>query len=439
MGPLQWKIFAFAAMGIFIDGYDFFIIATALPVIAAVWNPSPALIGLIGASATIGAVLGASLLGRYADLWGRRTLAMITMSMFALLSVGSAFAWNPASLIVLRFLLGVGIGADYPTGAAYVYEFVPRSLRPQLLFASLSFQAVGAIVGAFIGLALLQAHNVQAWRWMLGFGFVPATIVLYVRRQLPESPRWLFVRGRVEECRVVLGRLFLQPVVLAVPKTPPERSLPFRQLFAPRFIRRTLLTSIPWTSMDVALYGMSLFTPTILASVAFSSGYASFWTRDIKATEGAILLDMVLILGFGVGIWVLRRGGIEVMKLQIVGFAGMLVGLIVVALANRLGSSPLLFLGFAVFNLLVNAGPNGTTYMMPALVFPTQIRATGSGFAASCGKIGASVGIFLIPIVRQQWGLTATVFGVAVLTLIGLLTTVLLRGELKHATVTPEA
>src|SRR5579863_4299100 len=89
MGRLHWKVFIFAALGIFMDGYDFFIIAAALPLIQAYWHPEPAILGLIGAAATVGAVAGGALLGRYADIWGRRRVAMLTMTLFAVISIAS--------------------------------------------------------------------------------------------------------------------------------------------------------------------------------------------------------------------------------------------------------------------------------------------------------------------------------------------------------------
>jgi MFS family permease len=428
MGPIHWKIFGFAALGIFIDGYDFFIIAAALPLINNVWNPAPEITGLIGASATVGAVFGGVFLGRWADRWGRRTLAMLTMTMFALLSLASAAAWNPLSLIIIRFLLGAWIGADYPTGSAYVAEFMPLRRRSQLLFASLSFQAGGAIAGALTGLALLQAHGLDTWRILLGFGFIPAIVILVLRRQLPESPRWLYADGKIDEARAALEKIFGEPVKLDVQPEPAAPSLPISTLFSGAFIRRTAIACVPWFCMDVALYGMALFTPIILASTAFASANETFWTRDIKSLEGAIWLDLFLLAGFAAGIWAVARAGVY--RMQIAGFCGMIVGLLIVASAAAAQNTVLIFLGFAIFNLLVNAGPNGTTYMVPALIFPTRIRASASGLATSCGKIGASVGIFFMPIAQHRWGLSVTVLVVACVALAGLATTYALRKEL---------
>src|SRR5579862_225852 len=240
MGPLHWKIFIFAALGIFMDGYDFFIIAAALPLIQAYWNPEPAMLGLIGAAATVGAVAGGALLGRYADIWGRRKVAMLTMCMFAVISIVSGFAWSILALIVIRFVLGMAIGADYPTGAAYVAEFTPLKQRPQLLFASLSFQAIGAVAGALIGIKLVHFHNLEMWRLLLVMGVVPALLILILRGQLPESPRWLFNMGRHDDAKRVLQDLLQCPVELDIQPGPAVRTLPFSALFSREFIGRTI-------------------------------------------------------------------------------------------------------------------------------------------------------------------------------------------------------
>jgi MFS family permease len=427
MGPLHWKIFIFAALGIFMDGYDFFIVAAALPLIQQYWHPAPALLGLVGAAATVGAVFGGGVLGRYADLWGRRKMAMITMVLFAVISVISGFAWSVVALIAIRFALGVAIGADYPTGAAFVAEFMPLRDRPRMLFASLSFQAVGAVAGALIGLLLVHTHNLDAWRALFVMGVVPALLILFLRGQLPESPRWLYNDGKPEQAREVLERLFQEQVELAIEEPPALPALPVSALLGKRFIGRTIFATVPWFCMDVALYGMALFTPIILASSGFGDAKNTFWSRDIHALRGALWLDVILVVGFIVGIALVNRAG--VLRLQICGFAGMVAGLLLVVLGTAQNQGALIFAGFAVFNLSVNAGPNGTTYIIAAVEFPTNLRAAGSGLATAAGKIGASVGIFLMPVLQAGWGLTPTIFVVCGVASMGFLVSILLRGQ----------
>jgi hypothetical protein len=354
-------------------------------------------------------------------------MAMITMVLFAVISIFSGFAWSVLALIAIRFALGVAIGADYPTGAAFVAEFMPLRERPRMLFASLSFQAIGAVAGALIGLALVHTHNLDAWRPLFVMGVVPALLILLLRGQLPESPRWLYNDGKPEKAREVLERLFQEPVELAIDEPPAPPALPISALFSKKFIGRTIFATVPWFCMDVALYGMALFTPIILAATGFGHAKNTFWSRDIHALRGALWLDVVLVAGFIVGIALVGRAG--VLRLQIWGFAGMVAGLLLVVFGSAQNQNAWLFAGFAVFNLCVNAGPNGTTYIIAAVEFPTNLRATGSGLATAAGKVGASVGIFFMPVMQAAWGLTATILTVCGVATVGFLVSTLLRGQ----------
>ncbi|MDD4013804.1 MAG: MFS transporter, partial [Candidatus Omnitrophica bacterium] len=112
--PLHWKIWWLSAMGIFLDGFDLFIIGVAMPLIISMFSPPAHMVGLIGASALLGAVLGSAVGGPLADKLGRRSLYIANIIIFIALSIATAFSWNVNSLIALRFLLGVGIGSDYP-------------------------------------------------------------------------------------------------------------------------------------------------------------------------------------------------------------------------------------------------------------------------------------------------------------------------------------
>lgn len=297
-----------------------------------------------------------------------------------------------------------------------------------MLFASLSFQAVGAVVGACLGLYLVHMHNLDVWRAMFAMGVVPALLILILRGQLPESPRWLYNDGKSEAAKKVLEQLLQQPIELAIEEPPSVIALPFWALFSKQFIKRTIFATVPWFCMDVALYGMALFTPVILAASGFAHAKNTFWSRDIHALRGALWLDVILVLGFLVGIALVNRAG--VLRLQIWGFAGMVAGLALVALGSAQSQPALLFAGFAVFNLCVNAGPNGTTYIVAAVEFPTTLRATGSGLATAAGKIGASIGIFLMPVMQAAWGLTVTIGVVCAVATAGFLVSIYLRDEL---------
>ncbi|HZT80781.1 MAG TPA: MFS transporter, partial [Gemmataceae bacterium] len=321
------------------------------------------------------------------------------------------------------------IGADYPISSSYVSEFMPARIRGRMLVSSFSFQAIGSLVGAAIGLLILVVHpDLDAWRWMLAAGILPALLVAVLRSNLPESPRWCAAHGRTQEAAAISSALSGCQVTV---DSRPEPHLPYTALFSPPFLHRTILATVPWFLMDIGLYTIGFFTPTILAAMAFT-GHGSWVAKDIASTEGAVFLDLFLVVGFGLAIWLVDRWGR--IRLQMLGFAGMTIGLLLLVIAGGLPGGtqqhvPLVFFGFALFNLAVNAGPNATTFLLPAELFPTSLRASGHGLAAACGKVGAAFGLFVLPVLKQSLGLTPTLAFVAGACFLGLLVTFAFQTE----------
>ncbi len=412
--PFQKKVWLLSALGIFMDGFDLFILAVALPLILTQFSASPLMIGTLGAAAVFGAMFGAILGGRGADRFGRKLLFKIDMGVFLVGALLSAFAPSLGFLIFARFLLGIGVGADYPIAASYIAEFMPAAMRGRRLVGAFAFQAVGMLVGALLGIGLLITFKSDwVWRLMLGAGTIPALVILVFRRGMPESERW-------ERA----GAAEVSPSV--------------RDLFSRVLRRKTVLATVPWFLMDICLYGVGVFTPTILAILNLT-GQTSVIRKDIASSEGAAFLDLFLIVGFGLAIWLVDRAGR--IRLQIIGFAGCAVGLALLTgltFTNSCGPlKALVFLGFAIFNLSVNAGPNSATFLLAAELYPTSVRATGHGFASATGKLGAAFGILLLPLLITSIGLGWTMAILTLAALAGLIVTTVFgvetRGDLDQA------
>lgn len=443
MGPMHRRIWLLAGLGILLDGFDFFIIGVANPLIAEDFGLGAASKGLVSAAAIIGAIVGAGLLGPLGDRLGRARLFKVDLWLFVVFSVACVFAWDEWSLIAFRFLLGVAIGLDYPIAASYLAEVLPTRNRGRWLVGAFSLQAAGILLGALIGVAILLAlPEVESWRLMLGFGAIPALIIIWLRRGTPESPRWLAAHGREQEAVAVTEQLCGgRPVVVTDAdrggfEAPPEglRALVQPRLFGRALRRRTAFTAIPWFLMDIATYGVGIFTPTLLAAMALAGPDATFLSDDIASTEGTAALDVFLVLGFLTAVLLVDRVGR--IPLQLTGFAAMAVALGVLALADGLPGGgedhlALVFVGFALFNFFMNAGPNATTFALPAEVFPEDVRAAGHGFAAACAKFGAALGVFLFPILQDDLGTSALLGVIAGLCVVAFLVTAALRIEPK--------
>jgi MFS family permease len=405
----QRKVWILSAMGVLLDGFDFFIIGVALPLIAHDFHMNAATKGLVAVAAVAGAFFGALVFGQVADNIGRKGMFLVDIILFVVFSAASAVAWNPASLIAFRFILGIGIGADYPIGVSYIAECVPTRLRGRLLVGAFAFQALGSLLGVLVGLAILKLDpTLNAWRVMLAFGVLPAVVVVLMRGGLPESVRWHLARGNYEKASRAASALLEFPVTLNEKNSPKvDHRLSFSSLFKKRYLRRTIFASVPWFLQDISTYGIGIFTPTILAAMSLGGG-SNFIAKDMGATDGAAVIDLLLVVGFMLAIVLVRK--VSRVALQIVGFLGMALGLLMAAAsslypAHSGGQIGMIFGGFMVFNALMNMGPNSTTYLLSGETFPTSIRATGAGFAASMAKLGAVLGTFFFPILKAEIGI----------------------------------
>lgn len=442
---LHRKFWLLAGLGIMLDGFDFFIIGVASPLIQEDLGINAWQKGLVSSAAIVGAMFGAAVLGPLGDKFGRARIFKYDLWMFVIFSVGCMVAPEFWSLVAFRFLLGIAIGLDYPIAASYLAEVLPQKNRGRWLVSAFSLQAVGIMLGAAVGVViLLLLPETTSWRWMLGFGIIPALIIIIMRRGVPESPRWLAQNGHEQEAIAVVEELTNVPVVVtdkdrAKVESPSEgiQALFQPQLFKKDMIRRTIFTSVPWFLMDIAVYGVGIFTPTLIAAFAFggemNQSNTTFIADDIASTEWTAILDIFLVLGFITAIFLVEKLGR--VRLQGIGFVFMTVGLTILAITTILqgddagGYLGLVFLGYGIFNYFQNAGPNATTYALPAEIFPSDIRAAGHGFAAGFAKLGAAIGVFFFPILLDEWGKPVTLFLMAGLSLLALVVTIVFRIE----------
>lgn len=411
---VMWLLWALSAGLIALDGFDFFIIGVALPFLQRDFGLNSATVGAVAVAAIAGSLVGSLTLGPLTDKIGRQIMLVIDIAIFVLATAGTALAWNAASLIGFRFLVGVGIGADYPISVSYITENVPSRWRGRMVIGAFTFQAIGALLGALTGLFVIYVFQTRypdsaqpaiqyAWRWMLGVGLLLAIGVGLLRLTfLLESPRYHIARGEYDQASKAASLLLEEPIVITATTDPPARepSLPYSALFSAQYRRRTLFASVPWFLQDIATYGIGIFTPIIIGTLAVSNA-ESLMSREMASAKGAAFVDLFLIAGFLIAVLLVERVGR--IWLQIVGFCGMAIGLVVLALSDRGDTSTaLVFLGFLIFNLMMNAGPNSTTFLLSGEVFPTSIRASGAGFAAAVAKAGAVLGTFALPILQKS-------------------------------------
>jgi putative MFS transporter len=386
------KIIMLGGAGVFLDGYDLFIISIALILLKPYFGLSDLELSALSSSALIGATIGAVLFGNVADKLGRKTLFILDLVFFVVFAAGSAFADNLAELLVFRFLLGVGIGADYPVSSSYVAEFSDVRSRGRTIASTFAFQGVGVLAAIGVGLALLPLGP-QAWRWMLLSGIVPAVIVLAFRTKLPETLRWYVSKGKLDDARRVLEQMTGKSLGNTDEVNKYAETVSFRELFSSPYKTRLVFASVSWFLVDIAVYGMGIFIPTFIHQL--------FGPNSPPTSNEVVYAILYSLAGVGYWLAVLTIDVLGRKLLQALGFLAMGGALLAAAAIGASITLPVLTVLLAVFFIAENAGPNTTTWVYPVELFPTRIRGSGHGFAATMGKLGAICGVFILPLLEH--------------------------------------
>jgi MFS transporter, PHS family, inorganic phosphate transporter len=403
-----------SGMGFFTDAYDLFVIGIASTLIAKQWNLSSGHLALLNSTMLFAAFLGALVLGRFADLGGRKRVYWLVAVIMIVAAVGSALSPSFWVLIAFRFLLGFGVGGDYPVSAVLMSEYANRKDRGKLVGMVFGTQALGLIVGPLVALTLLGAgvSDNMAWRVLLGLGAVPAAAVIYLRRKMPESPRYqIQVQGKAEQAAAqIAGFTGGQVNGTAVPA--PRHEMGLRSFLTNRHWLIMLAgTAGTWFLLDYAYYGNTISTPQILGLI---SPTASTMT---KISFQLAIFVVAAVPGYLLAIARLDKIGHR--RLQLLGFAMMaLCFLIIAAIPGMTTVVAPFLLVYGVSYFFTEFGPNMTTFVLPSELYPVSMRATGHGISAGVGKLGAFIGVFLFPILSDSLGLRGTLLltaGVAVL------------------------
>lgn len=422
MTIMQWQIWGLATAGKFFEGLVVFMTGVALPLIAMEFHLGDAEKGMVGSATLFGILIGATALGSLADHLGRKQLFIAEMILFLVFLVAMTFSPTFPLLLLFLFGMGLALGCDYPTAHLVISESIPSNCRGRLVLSAFAFQAVGALFGTAIGYMILQSHKSLAdWRLMFATVIIPAMLVVVGRFFVTQSPQWLMSRGRIDEAEKAVRRLLRRnppyPTKISlreVPDDEPERERhksKFAKLFNKKNRRATVLASVPWFLQDLGTYGIGIFTPTILGKILEHPNLgmpnlAAVIHNDMIAAKGAAFLDLLLLVGIVCAVFLADKLGR--MKLQVFGFFGCAAGLLLAAFSTHmppgLGQTALIFAGFMLFNFMTNLGPNAMTYLIAGEVFPTKIRGSGAGFAASFAKIGAVATAFLFPILLSDIG-----------------------------------
>ncbi len=404
-----------AGMGFFTSAYDLTVIGTATVLISGIWHVTPFQLGLVNSVSLFATFLGAFFFGRLADVVGRKRIYGVEAGLMAIGAIMSALSQNIVWLIAARTIMGFGIGGDYPLSAVIMSEYANTKDRGKMVGMVFSCQALGFLVGPVIAILLLGAgvsHDL-AWRILLGLGAVPAAAVILLRRTLPESPRWnAKVKG---DAATAAKELASYSNGVAMARASDRRVN--EKLFFKYFV--TLIgTAGAWALLDYAFYGNTVSMPLIMKTIAPHAGLLA------NLSWGAIIFACFAVPGYVCAFMFSDKIGRR--ALQIIGFAVMAVCFALIGLIPGLTSDILPFLVlFGISFFFIEFGPNVTTFILAAELFPVNRRTTGHGISAGVGKIGAFIGVFLFPVLVSHLHLAGTLLLSAGISVAGLVLTYL--------------
>jgi MFS family permease len=426
--PFHWKIMFVSGMGFFTDAYDLFIIGVVLTLLKSEWDLSAFHVALVGSTALIAAAIGALVFGRIADLLGRKRIYGYEVLVLAAGAIASAFSPNIWWLIVFRFILGLGIGGDYPVSATIMSEFAGTKVRGMLVSLVFAMQGLGLIVGPLVAIVLLKAgvSNDLAWRLMLGLGAIPALSVYYLRRQIRETPRFTALAGQ-DAAEAKASATAPKGASDEGPVRDHKKHLwselkVYRQ--DPVMLRWLIGASVAWFLLDVAYYGNTLSSPLVVKAI---DQHGSL----IRNTEITLAIFAVAAFpGYLIAAATMDRLGRK--TIQAIGFGFMALAFAAIAFlpGGTQAVVPFILL-YGLSYFFAEFGPNTTTFVFPAEIFPARVRTTSHGITATSGKIGAFLGTFAFPLIMARYGLSGAMYTVATVSIAGLLVTWWLLPEPK--------
>jgi putative MFS transporter len=411
------KLLLIGGLGYMFDGLDSSSLAFLLPVVSKLWHLTSAQSGLVASSTYIGYFFGAFLSGVLADVIGRRRIMMSALAIYCAASLASATANDWHTFFALRIVAGFGSGAETVVIAPFLAEFVPRRYRGIFCGALVGFMSFGYLGSAILGFSVVR-NFADGWRYLAVATSLPVVMLLWWRRTLPESPRWLESQGRRGEANRIVGeieawfasrgiRLAPASVGATLPAAAPIKTSALQNvltLWSPRLARTTAVSWLMWFSVAFAYYSFFSWIPSLLLKEGLTM---------TKSFGYSIAIYGAQIPGYFSAAWLNERIG----RKAVVASYMLLGGMAAIVLAFSHTGLQIMAAGIAL-SFFMNGAFAGVYAYTPE-VFPTTVRATGTGSSSSFGRIGSVSAPILVGLVYPTLGF---------LGVFGMTTTVLLIG-----------
>lgn len=393
----HFRLLGGSGIGWALDAMDVGLISFIIAVLSQQWDLTKGEAGWIASVGFIGMALGATLGGLLADRLGRRQVFALTLLVYGIATGASALVGGVAALLVLRFLVGLGLGAELPVASTYVSEFAPARMRGRLIVILEAFWALGWTAAALIAFFVIPASE-NGWRWAFALGAIPAVYALVVRWGMPESPRWLASKGRIAEADRIVSAFEADAGVVrgpAIRREPQSRPIAVTArarvstLWNAEFRLRTLSLWVVWLCVNFAYYGAFIWIPSILVDAGF----------DLVRSFGfTLIITLAQLPGYAVAAWLIEVWGRRTtLSVFLVGSA---VSAVFFGTASTEGAIIASGMALSFFNL----GAWGALYAVTPEIYPTSLRGTGAGWAAGVGRIASIVAPLAVPVLLVAGG-----------------------------------
>lgn len=406
--------------GSFVDGYVLSIIGVVMLQVTAALHLSTFWQGMVAASALIGIFFGGFLGGWLTGKFGRQKPFFIGPTLFIICSVGQFWVESGYTLFILRFIIGIAVGIEYPVATALLVEFSPKKNRGPLLAMLTIMWFAGAAFAYLAGDIILRLAGEDSWRYVLASTSVIGMLLFLVRIGTPESPRWLIAHGRNREAEQIIKKVYGDHYSLThLPEQPVENKVSFLDLLHSGYGKRMFFITIFWTCSVIPVFAVYAFAPKVLLALNLQGEWMSF---------GSIAITFLFVIGCIIATQLINIMGRRPMLMYSFLFSGAALFLLGIFHNSSEGIILFLFGAYAVFI----GGAQVLQLVYPNEIFPTKIRAAAVGVGTSLSRIGAAIGTYLVPLSLDKFGIADTMFAAAAITFVGFFVSYFLAIETKH-------
>ncbi|WAC65104.1 MFS transporter [Agrococcus sp. SL85] len=395
------RLLGTSGIGWALDAMDVGLVSFVIAALSQQWQLEPTETSWIASMGFVGMAIGATVGGLLADRIGRRSVFALTLVVYGLATGASALVTGLAALLALRFVVGLGLGAELPVASTLVSEFAPKRIRGRVVVWLEAFWAVGWIASAVIGTFVIGASD-DGWRWGLAIGMAPAIFSIVIRFGVPESVRYLESRGRLPEAERTV-RSFEEAAGVPAPADVPEvvvaEAVPEAErtsIWSRELRGRTAALWTVWFCVNFSYYGAFIWIPTLLVAQGFDL---------VRSFQFTLIITLAQLPGYATAAFLIERWGRRpTLTLFLVGSA-LAAGWYGTADAE----AAIIAAGCALS--FCNLGAWGALYAVGPELYPTTVRGTGTGAAAGFGRIASILAPLAVPPLLGFGG-EALLFGV---------------------------